>query len=142
MNPKADPRRPTGLGAILASAFGAGDGTYAWKKEALPAVLETLPAENLAVVGGEIWGIRGFEILPAVPTRSGHTRIFSWSAPDKAPGIGWPAFVNACARYARRAILELDAESLVVPSFRHRLVYHLPFFSEQDYPAELCRANQ
>jgi hypothetical protein len=134
---KIDSPPRTGLESILASAFGAGDGAYAWKKEALIKVFETLAAENLAVVGGEIWGIRDFAIYPALPTRQGDARIFSWSAPDKAPGTEWPAYVYECIRYARRAVQDLDAESQVAPSFRHQLVYHLPFYNERDYAAEM-----
>lgn len=122
------------LDSILALAFGAGDNAYAWKKEALPMVLETLAAEGLAVVGGEIWGIKGFEIYPAVPSLMGHTRIYAWSAPDKPPDTDWPTYVSACVRYAHQAIQDLDAESQVIPPFRDRLVYHLQFFSLNNYP--------
>lgn len=142
MSRKIDSPPQTGLDSIRASAFGAGDGAYAWKKEALPMVLETLAAENLAVIGGEIWGIRDFAIYPALPTRRGDTRIFSWSAPNKTPDTKWPAYFNECIRYAHRAIQDLDAESQVAPSFRDQLVYHLPFYNEQDYLAKMCRALQ
>ena len=134
VNAKPNPASLAGMEAVLASAFGAGDGAFAWKRDKLPEVLETLATANLAIVGGEIWGIRDFEIFPAVPTRYGHTRILAWSAADKTPDTNWPNYVRECARHARQAIQALDAESQVVPAFRHRLVYHLLFFSEHDYP--------
>ena len=138
---KIDSPPRIGLDSILASAFGAGDGAYAWKKEALPTVLEALAAEDLAVVGGEIWGLQDFAIYPALPTRHGDTRIFSWSAPNKTPDTKWPAYVDECIRYAYRAVQDLDAESQVAPSVRNQLVYHLPFYNEPDHLAKMCRAT-
>lgn len=54
------PASHNGFDSILALAFGDGDGAYAWRKEALPVVLETLAAEGLAVAGGENLGDQGF----------------------------------------------------------------------------------
>jgi hypothetical protein len=121
------------LRSILALAFGAGDGAYAWKKEALPQVFEALAAEGLAVVGGEAWGIQGIEIFGSLPTRPGRTRIFAWSSPDKPPDIDWGDYVVQSIEYARQAVLNLNVESEVAPAFRDRLVYHLQFFDEKDY---------
>jgi hypothetical protein len=131
MNPPA-PSHP-GLHSILALAFGAGDGAYAWKKETLSQVFETLGAAGLAVAGGEVWGIRGIEIFGWLPTRTGHTRIFAWSTPDKAPGTDWGDYVARSIEHARQAVLTLNVESEVVPAFRDRLVYHLQFFDAKDY---------
>ena len=127
----------TELKEILASAFGSGDGAYAWKKEALPDVLDALTATGRAVVGGEVWGLRGFEILGAVPTRQGPTRIFAWSAPVKSPDTDWPTFLGQCVQYAHEAIRRLRAESEVAPEFSDKLVYHLQFFSQEEYPHPL-----
>ncbi len=121
------------LATILEAAYGAGDGAYAWRKKDLPEVLETLAAAGLAVVGGEVWGLRDFEILGAVPTRRGHTRILAWSARDKSPQIGWDTFCIQCARYALQSVRELNAEKKVTPAFRDHLVYHLHFLAEGDY---------
>ncbi len=128
------PRPDAALATILASAFGSGDGAYAWKKEALPDVIDALTATGRAVVGGEVWGLQGFEILGAVPTHRGPTRIFAWSAPGKSPDTDWPTFVHQCVRYAHEAIRSLRAESEVAPEFSDKLVYHLQFFSEEEYP--------
>ena len=122
------------LSSVLASAFGAGDGAYAWKKEDLPEVLDQLAAAGMAVVGGEIWGLRDFEIFGAVPTRQGSTRIFSWSAPPQPPDTGWPTYIRQCLRFAHQAIRDLRAEDEVAPRFRDKLVYHLQFMPEADYP--------
>ncbi len=130
-----DTARPdAALATILASAFGSGDGAYAWKKEALPDVIDTLTATGRAVVGGEVWGLRGFEILGAVPTLRGHTRIFAWSAPRKSPDTDWPTFLHQCERCAHEAIRRLRAESEVAPEFSAKLVYHLQFFTQEEYP--------
>ncbi|MDJ0810439.1 MAG: hypothetical protein QNJ48_07255 [Desulfobacterales bacterium] len=128
------PRPDAALATILASAFGSGDGAYAWKKEALPDVIDALTAAGRAVVGGEVWGLQGFEILGAVPTRRGPTRIFAWSAPGKSPDTDWPTFLHQCVRYAHEAIRRLRAESEVAPEFSDKLVYHLQFFSQEEYP--------
>ena len=128
------PRPDAALATILASAFGSGDGAYAWKKEALPDVIDALTAAGRAVVGGEVWGLQGFEILGAVPTRRGPTRIFAWSAPGKSPDTDWPTFLQQCVRYAHEAIRRLRAESEVAPEFSDKLVYHLQFFSQEEYP--------
>lgn len=128
------PRSHPELVTILASAFGSGDGAYAWRKEALPEVIDALAAAGRAVVGGEVWGLQGFEIFGAVPTRQGATRIFAWSAPDKSPDTDWSAFLRQCVRYAHQAIRDLRAESEVAPGFRDHLVYHLQFIAEEEYP--------
>ncbi len=125
---------PPELASVLTSAFGAGDGAYAWKKGALPEVIDQLAAAGMAVVGGEVWGLQDFEIFGAVPTRRGSTRIFAWSAPEKSPGTDWPSFIRQCLRYAHQAIRDLRAESEVAPQFRDQLVYHLQFLAEEDYP--------
>ena len=121
------------LPAMLALAYGAGDGAYAWRKKDLPAVLDTLEAEGLAVLGGEIWGIRDAVILGAVPTRCGGTRILAWSAPVKNPETRWPDYVTCCAQHAREAIRRLQAEKEVTPAFRDRLFYHLHFFDADEF---------
>ncbi len=130
-----DPKRPASdLSSILASAFGAGDGAYAWKKEALPDVIDRLADAGMAVVGGEVWGLRNFEIFGAVPTRQGSTRIFAWSAPPKAPDTDWPTYIRQCQQLAHQSIRNLRAEDKVAPRFRDQLVYHLQFRPEADYP--------
>ncbi len=127
-------RSHTSLDSILTLAFGSGDGAYAWKKAMLPEVLDRLAAAGLAVVGGEVWGLRGHAIFGAVPTRQGPTRIFAWSAPEKSPGTVWADYVGQCVQHARRAVRDLNAENEVAPGFRDHLVYHLQFLAEADYP--------
>lgn len=130
-----DPTPPAPeLASVLASAFGAGDGAYAWKKEALPEVIDQLAAAGMAVVGGEVWGLQDFEIFGAVPTRKGSTRIFAWSAPPKAADTDWPTYIRQCRRFAHQAIRDLHAEDEVAPRFRNQLVYHLQFLTEADCP--------
>ncbi len=129
------PARPhTRLDRILNLAFGSGDGAHAWKKAMLPEVLDCLAVADLAVVGGEVWGLRGHAIFGAVPTRQGPTRIFAWSAPGKSPGTDWADYVGQCLQHARRAVRDLNAENEVAPGFRDHLVYHLQFLAEADYP--------
>ena len=129
------PDRPnTSLDRMLTLAFGSGDGAHAWKKEMLPEVFDRLAAAGLAVVGGEVWGLRGHAIFGAVPTRQGPTRIFAWSAPGKSPGTDWADYVGQCVQHARRAVRDLNAENEVAPGFRDHLVYHLQFLAEADYP--------
>jgi hypothetical protein len=126
------------LSSVLASAFGAGNGAYAWKKGDLPEVIDQLAAAGMAVVGGEIWGLRDFEIFGAVPTRKGHTRIFAWSAPPRAFGTDWSTYRTQCIQYALDAVLELNAEAEVAPAFRDHLLYHLQFLAEKDDPHRMC----
>lgn len=130
---KDAPFRHSRLAAILALAYGAGDGVYAWRKEDLPVVLDTLEAEGLAVLGGEIWGIRDAAIFGAVPTRRGDTRILAWSAPVKSAETRWSDYVTCCAQHAREAVGRLQAEKEVIAAFRDRLCYHLHFFDEDDF---------
>jgi hypothetical protein len=127
------PVSPGALDTVLTQAFGAGDGAYAWKREMLPDVFEALAAAGRAVMGGEVWGLQGFEIYGSIPARQGHTRIFAWSTPLKAPEMDWPGYVALSIRYARRAVRDLNAESEVLPAFRDRLVYHLQFRDEAEY---------
>ena len=125
------------LPAILALASCAGDGAYAWRKEDLPAVLNTLEAEGLAVLGGEIWGIWDAAILGAVPTRRGGSRILAWSAPVKRPEARWSEYVTSCTQRAREAVLELQAEDEVIPAFHGRLYYHLHFLDKDDFQRQM-----
>jgi len=112
-----------------------GDGHHAWRRKSVPEVIDICRHAGIAVIGGEVWGIRGRDILAAIPTMEHGTRSYGWSAPARLQNQSWPEYVSLCADLAVASLAEISAEGDVAADYRDRLFYHLAF-SEASTRAE------
>ena len=117
----------TTLPAVLATAAVSGDGHHAWRRDALADVVGICRQAGVAILGVEVWGIAGREILAAIPVRDGGTRAFGWSAPERPPGCSWSAYVEQCGDGVLAFLAANAPEQEVADAYGDRLFYHLVF---------------
>src|SRR6266545_2836871 len=89
---------------IGAEAFRASNGEFGWTRAQIPGVVAALRAQQLAILGGELWWVRdGAQTWTgAIPQQDGHDAVYAWET-KRQPDEPWAAFVSRCASDAIEA---------------------------------------
>ena len=119
---------------LEATAHRSANGEHAWPRaEALRAV-RAIAEAGLAVLGGEVWLVRGDEIWGVLPQQSGPPAVYHWEA-KRGAVEPWLEFVTRSQSEACSAIKLLPPEGEVdAPSDAH-VYYNMTWASEREWNA-------
>lgn len=112
-------------------AFHARNGERAWRRPDALAVARLLASEGLAILGGELWLIRGTTIIAGLRLRSGETAVYHWSC-ERASSEAWAAFVERSGRDCVAAIEALPGEDEVDSVPGDEIYYNLTWIAEDE----------
>jgi hypothetical protein len=116
---------------LEASAFRSSEDELAWRRpQALLAAREIARA-GLAILGGELWLVRGGELFGLLPQHSGPPALYGWEC-KRNPSEGWPAFVSRCCEEALSAIESLPAEGEVNAPRGAEVYYNFIWVAEHE----------
>ncbi|MFL5733169.1 MAG: hypothetical protein ACJ78Q_08210 [Chloroflexia bacterium] len=118
---------------LSASAFRATNGDCAWRRDDLPAVMESLAAGHYAILSGEVWVVEGNLFCPLSPCRTGGWTLLAWETPRREDHESWDHFAQRAADETLRAIHALNPEERVPLDIAGKLYYHLCFTDEPSY---------
>ncbi len=121
------------------AAFRPASGEYAWRRPDACRAVDALADAGLAVLGGELWMVRGEEIWATLPQRSGPPAVYHWSC-DRRPAEPWVAYVARAAAEAVSAIEAFPREGEVATLPGADIYYNLAWESESEYEALRGRA--
>ena len=114
------------------SAHRSCNGEYAWRRPEALRAARALADAGYAILGGELWAVRGREVWGAIPQRSGPPTIYHWEA-EPAPSEAWDSFVVRAHVEARAAINSLPGDDEVAIPADADICYNLTWISEQEY---------
>ncbi len=69
---------------------------YAWKRDDVADVVESLTEEDYGILGGDAWIVENGSVWGILPLRSGGTAVFAWDT-DKRASETWKQFVRRAA---------------------------------------------
>jgi hypothetical protein len=118
---------------IKATAFHSQSDEYAWQRPHIAKAIEALADQGCAILGGEVWIVKGSDILALPPLRSGGNAVIGWDITDKESDEGWNQFVERTAKESLAAIESLNAENEVLPEAAPNVFYNLTFVKEEEY---------
>ncbi|MDQ3633108.1 MAG: Imm40 family immunity protein [Acidobacteriota bacterium] len=113
---------------------------YAWKRDDVADVVESLTEEDYGILGGEAWIVENGSVWGILPLRSGGTAVFAWDT-DKRALETWKQFVQRAAKETLSWIEKLNTEDDVPPEKSAFVCYNLTYVTEKEY-LELCEENR
>ncbi len=117
---------------IMELAFRSGD-EYAWKRDDIAEVVAAMTEAQLAIMGGEVWGVMDVGILSMLKLKDGRTAVFSWDTGMKHEQESWEDFVDRCCVETLTAIRDLNVEQEVIDEHAGSIYYSLTWFDQSDY---------
>lgn len=113
------------------TAFRSANGEYSWERsEALHAV-RILANSGRAVLGGELWLVRGREVSGMLPQRSGPPAVYHWET-ERRGNESWPAYVARACAESLSAIEALPGEGDVAMPPGAKVYYNLTWASPDE----------
>ena len=112
---------------ILRGAFiSGGSGECAWRKKDLLNVTEKLAAQQIMILGGEVWMVRDEKIHGMLMLRGQDmSSVFGWTTREGPASEEWSIRCARSARETREALVVLDVENSVNPADSDFLWYNL-----------------
>jgi hypothetical protein len=117
----------------------------AWKKDDIFLAINELIENNIAILGGDVWGILKKQDIPIltriqheriavgiIKGKDGHDYVYNWHS-EKRSAESWEEFVQRSKNESIRAITEMNAESTVADEFRNSIYYNLVFANQTEY---------
>ena len=117
---------------IESKAFKAENGEYAWLKENIPAAVEALVQKGFAILGGEVWLVRGREINAAPLLKTGPCGIFHWESKRADSSESWSQFVQRSAGETLQAVHNMNVEDEIVAQPEAKIFYNITWCSEEE----------
>jgi hypothetical protein len=116
---------------LEAAAFHTRGGEYAWRRaDALRAAC-ALGDAGIAILGGELWLIRGAEVLGLLPQHSGPAAVYHWEC-ERKPAESWSEFVARACSESVSAIEALPPDGEVNAPAGAEIYYNLTWVSEHE----------
>jgi hypothetical protein len=116
---------------LEASAHRSVGGEYAWPRSEALRAAEALANSDFAILGGELWLVRGHEIWGALPQRSGPPAVYHWES-KRGSSESWAAFVTRSYSEACSAINTLPENGEVAPPPGAHIYYNLTWVGEHE----------
>jgi hypothetical protein len=108
-------------------------GEYAWRRSEALRAADALARAGCAILGGELWLVRGQDISGALPQRSGPPAIYHWGS-ERGSSESWSAFVERSRSESRSAINALPPPGEVDAPPHAEVYYNLTWVSEHEEP--------
>lgn len=122
---------------LLSLAYRSSNGELAWPRAALEEALQILAASGYAVLGVEVWLLRGngswTGIIPQA--KGGPPGVYSWAF-QKSLRRGAETWSEFCHRAANHALIVIHTSNVledVTPDLRERIRYNLSYLSREEY---------
>ena len=116
---------------LEASAHRTLGGEYAWRRPEALRAASALASAGFAILGGELWLVRGNEIWGALPQHAGPPAVYHWES-ERGPSEPWTAFVERSRSEAFSAINALPADGEVAAPPGANIYYNLTWVSEHE----------
>jgi len=114
---------------LESSAHRTAGGEYAWRRAEALLAANALARASFAILGGEVWLVRGREVWGTLPQRSGPPAVYHWTS-ERLRLEPWPAFVERSRVESCSAIEALPpAGEVVAPAGAH-VYYNLTWIAE------------
>lgn len=98
---------------ITRTAWRSSNGELAWRRADLPAAIEAVSRAGLAILGGEVWLVRGTGWTGLIPDRrSDIPGVWSWDTSERRAGEEWQAYCDRCASEFTEAINNMRLEEV------------------------------
>lgn len=114
---------------LESSAFRTSGGEFAWRRPDAMQATRALAHAGFAILGGELWLIRGGEIFGVLPQHSGPPAVYHWVC-ERSPSEAWLSFVARSCRESLSAIASLPAEGEVDAPPGAEVFYNLTWAGE------------
>lgn len=113
---------------ITRVAFRATNGEFAWRRADLPTAIQAICRAGLAILGGEVWLVRGTAWTGLIPDRNSNVPgVWSWDTSVRQSGESWQAYCDRCASESAGVTgkmgVELEASPEVVADLWFNLTY-------------------
>ena len=116
---------------LEASAHRTLGGEYAWRRPEALRAASALASAGFAILGGELWLVRGNEIWGALPQHAGPPAVYHWES-ERGPSEPWTVFVERSRSEAFSAINALPADGEVAAPPGANIYYNLTWVSEHE----------
>ena len=117
---------------LTEGAFRAEDGEYAWKRNALPEVLNKIAALGFAILGGEVWAVHEGKIWGTIPTKDGGpSGVWHWEI-ERRSGETWADFCKRSAKESLRETLAMRVEDAVRSDMRECIYFNICWTDKRD----------
>jgi hypothetical protein len=116
---------------LEAAAFRTSGGEYAWRKTDALRAARALADAGYAILGGELWLVRGSEVCGVLPQHSGPSAVYHWKSERKS-SESWPDFVARAQSESASAIDALPPDGEVNAPSGAEVYYNLTWVSEQE----------
>ena len=114
---------------LEAAAFRTLGGEYAWRRGDALRAASAVADRGFALLGGELWLIRGKEVFILLPQHSGPPALYHWECERKS-SESWPHFVARARSESLSAIQALPPEGEVEVPVDAEIYYNLTWVSE------------
>ena len=112
------------------SAHRTATGEYAWRRPDALRAARALAGAGRAILGGELWLIRGSEIHGVLPQRSGPPGVYRWES-ERGASESWCEFVLRSCSESIAAINTLPPEGEVDLPADAEVYYNLTWVSDE-----------
>lgn len=122
---------------LLRQAYRSSNGELAWPRAALDEALQTLVASGYAVLGVEIWLLRGNGSWTGIiPQANGSIPgVYTWAYQEslRRGAETWAEFCKHAANHTLKVLKNSHVMEDVVPDLRDRIRYALIYLSREEY---------
>jgi hypothetical protein len=92
------------------------NGEFAWRRADLPAAISAVCRTGFAILGGEVWLVRGTTWTGLIPDRNSNVPgAWSWDTRGRHSGESWQAYCDRCAFESAGVTSKMRVEQQAAP---------------------------
>jgi hypothetical protein len=118
---------------VEASALRSPSGESAWPRHQLDTAVDAIVAGGCAILGGEVWLVRGESITAGLRLRAGAQGGIGWQTDDRRRKEPWAEFVSRTAEETGMALEQIAIRRDIDEPAGGELYYNVSFVSEAEY---------
>lgn len=118
---------------LVEPAYQSSTGELAWPPSTVINAIRYLPSQNVAILGGEVWIVKGGGAYALVRLRNGEVTELAWHTSRKAAAETWPEYCQRTSVESVQAILRLQAPQRIVDEAVPHIHYNLIWVAEDEY---------